>query len=267
MLKMPHPRDDRSTRRGKTIIMDLGPDVYGWTGRHGLADLLECAGNFIDAAKIWTFNAATLPESYVKAAARMYRDAGISTFSGGLLFEYAYLKNELPEMISLLKHMGIGGAELSENYLTLNDNERLAAISTLAEAGLEVVFEYGEKHPAKPMPLDDLAKVLERVSGIGVHHVIFEQGEFDLLEEQRPDDARTLMTDAAFKDLFIEVDNDRFPAQHTDLIKRFGPDINLANVGPAHVIRLESFRRGCGRQIDYPFMKDLVKAAGREPKA
>lgn len=266
MLKMTHPRDDRKSRRGKTIVMDVGPDTYGWTGRHGLADLLEIAGNYIDAAKIWTFNAAMFPESYVKDAAGMYKDAGVTTFAGGLLFEYAYLKNELPGLIELLKHLGITGQELSENYLTLNDNERLAAISTLADAGLEVVFEYGEKHPAAPMPLDELASVLERVAGMGVHHVIFEQGEFDMLEEQRPGDAKTLMTDDAFKDLFIEVDNDRFPGQHTDLIKRFGPEINLANVGPAHVIRLESFRRGCGRQIDYPFMKDLVKAAGREPK-
>jgi phosphosulfolactate synthase len=264
MLKMPHLRDDRATRRGKTIIMDVGPDTYGWTGPRGLADLLDAAGNYIDAAKIWTFNAVTLPESYIKTVASLYRDAGVHTFSGGLLFEYAFLKNEVPGLIGHLKHMGIHGAEISENYLTLNDNERLAAISQFAEAGIEVVFEYGAKHPAEPMDLEELAKVMERVVGIGVHHVIFEQGEFDILEEQRPEDAKTLMTDDAFANLFIEVDNDRFPSQHTDLIKRFGPEINLANVGPAHVIRLESFRRGCGRQLDYPFMKDLVRAAGRE---
>lgn len=266
MLKITHPRDDRKTRRGKTIVMDLGPDVYGWTGRHGLADLLEVVGNYIDSAKIWTFNAATLPESYVKEAVRLYREAGVTTFSGGVLFEYAFLKNEIPGLIDLLKHLGIDGLEISENYLTMTDNERLSSIARFAEAGLDVVFEYGEKHPKKPMDLDELAAVIKRVMGTGVHHIIFEQGEFDLLEEQRPEDAKILMTDDAFADLFIEVDNDRFPDQHTDLIRRFGPEINLANVGPAHVLRLEQFRRGFGRQIDYPAMKELVKASGRALK-
>lgn len=258
MLTITDPRDDRANRRGKTIIMDVGPDMYGWTGPRGLADLLEVAGHFIDVAKIWALNAATMPEAYVREAVRQYGDAGIETFSGGLLFEYAYLKDDVGGLISRLHHLGIGGVEVSENYVSLNDNERLRAIGLLAEAGLNVVFEYGRKRPDKPLDIGELETTVARSMAAGAHHIILEQGEFDLLAKERPDELKTLKSAPWFDAIFIEIDSDRFPTQHIDMIKQFGPEVNLANVAPAHVIRLENFRRGRGRAMDYPFFRKLA---------
>ena len=259
MLRITHPRDEREGRKGKTIILDFGPDEQGWTGRRGLADLLEAGGNAIDYAKIWALSAATLPGDYLRDVVRQYHDAGVSTFAGGLLFEYAYLQNEVDGLIELLRHTGIDGVEVSENYLVLEDNERLSHIDRIASAGLDGVYEFGRKHPDEPMELDVLDDLIARVKGAGAHHVIVEQGEIDLLEASEPGATRVIKDKPWFDDIFIEIDSNRFPHQHGELIAQFGPEVNLANVAPGHVLRLEGLRRGLGRSIDYPFVQALVK--------
>jgi phosphosulfolactate synthase len=256
MLTITHPRDDRKNRKGKTIVMDLGPTSDGWCGRYGLADLLEAAGNYIDAAKLFVFHAATMPESYLREVIRLYKDAGVMVFAGGLLFEYAYLKNEFDGLIKRLQYIGIDGIEVSENYIELTDEERMKYIEGLAKADLEVVFEYGHKHPSKPMDLRELEEVVKRVVEIGAHHVIWEQGEFDLMAKERPDDLRALIAAPWYDHVCIEVDSVGFP--HAELIKRFGPNLNFANVAPGQVILLENTRRGISRELDCPIFAHLI---------
>jgi hypothetical protein len=56
-------------------LIQNGPDISGWTGRHGLSDFLEVMGNFVDVAKIATLNAIVLPDSYPKDTLRQYEDS------------------------------------------------------------------------------------------------------------------------------------------------------------------------------------------------
>lgn len=262
MLRITHPRDSREGRQGQTIVIDFGPDTQGWTGRNGLSDLLDTAGPYIDAAKIWALSAATLPEAHVKGVVFLYKEAGIKTFTGGLLFEYALLKNDLDGLIALLRHLDIDGLEISENYITLDHDTRLLMIERFAQEGFEIVFEYGRKRPDEPVQLDALGAIVTQTIDAGAHHVIVEQGEFDLLEETDPGIVQNLTTQSWFSQVCIEADPGRFPEQHVELINRFGSDISLANVAAGHVLRLEALRRGLGRPIDYPALRELVREAG-----
>lgn len=266
MLKIDEPREDTNNRKGKTLIIDCGPDLSGWTGRRGLADLLEAFGAYIDYAKIATLNAAILPKPFLQETIRQYREANVETFAGGLLFEYAYLKNEVPELIELLKHLGLGGIEVSENYITLNKDERNFQIEQLGKAGLNVVFEYGENYPETPLSVEDLDRVIKEVSDLGVKHVVVEQGECELLAAERPDELEAMKAQSWMDDVFIEVETGEFPKPQIELIKQFGPEANIANVAPAHVYKLEMLRRGRGRWIDYPFFRDLVAQRNAERK-
>ena len=54
---------------------------------------------------------------------------------------------------------------------------------------------------------------------------------------------------------FREVDPYRFPQQHVQMLRDFGPEVNLANVTPGQVLRLEGFRRGIGRGVDYSIIE------------
>ena len=64
-----------------------------------------------------------------------------------------------------------------------------------------------------------------------------------------------LMAQPWFSRLLIEADPYRFPQQHVELIRTFGVEVNLANITPGQVLRLEGFRRGIGRAVDYSIIE------------
>jgi phosphosulfolactate synthase (CoM biosynthesis protein A) len=124
-------RSPKPRRRGITSMIDFGPDTFGWSGgERGIADLLDVAADYIDYAKIYAMNALLIPGDVVKRTTKLYLDAGVMPFAGGILFEYAWHRNEVDGLIALLKRLAIPCLEISENYVTLSDDERqLADIS------------------------------------------------------------------------------------------------------------------------------------------
>ena len=245
-------RSAKPRKRGITSMIDFGPDTFGWTGSPaGIRNVLEACADYIDYAKIYALNALLLPRDTVRGAARMYRDFGVVPFAGGILFEYAWQKNDLEGLETLLADLDIGGLEISENYVSLTPDERSRMIERFQKRGIYVKYEFGRKTPDAPLSLDELGSVVEAVGRHGIDHLIVEQSDFDMLVAARPDAITLLKAQAWFDRLLIEADPYRFPAQHVELLRTFGPEANLANVTPGQVLRLEGFRRGIGRAVDY----------------
>jgi len=236
-------------------MIDFSPDTFGWTGgEHGIRGVLECAADYIDFAKIYAMNALLLPAATVTKAAQAYRDADIVPFAGGILFEYAWQKGQVPEMIAHLHKLGLTGVELSENYIELTTEERLREIDRLQKGGLKVVYEFGRKNPVEPMSFDYVAGLVDEVARLGIDHITVEQCEIDLLAKTSPTALADLQRQPWFEHMLIEVDPYRFPQQHAQIIKDFGPEVNLANVTPGQILRLEGFRCGIGRAVDYSLL-------------
>jgi phosphosulfolactate synthase len=248
-------RSSKPRKRGLTSMIDFGPDTFGWTGgESGIRGVLECAADYIDFAKIYALNALLLPEQTVKNAAKAYRDADIVPFAGGILFEYAWQKGQVDDMIRHLDRLGLTGIELSENYITLTTEERLRAIERLQRHGLEVVYEFGRKNPVEPMSFEYIAGLVAEVAQVGIDHITVEQCEIDLLAASGPDALGALPQQPWFDHILIEVDPYRFPQQHAQIIRDYGPEVNLANVTPGQVLRVEGFRHGIGRAVDYSLL-------------
>jgi len=245
-------------------MIDFGPDTFGWTGgEHGIRNLLEVAGEYIDSAKIFAMNALLIPEKVVTRAAAVYRGAGVKPFAGGILFEYAWQRDQIDELIVLLKRLGIPGLEISENYITLTDDERHQLIDRFQKSGVSIVYEFGRKNPVEALSLEDLEGIVKAVAQHGIQHVTVEQCEIDLLAKDSPDALGRLAAQPWFEHLVIEVDPYRFPQQHAQIIHDFGPEVNLANITPGQVLRLEGFRRGIGRAVDYSIVSgDAARPAG-----
>lgn len=250
------PRSTKPRTRGLTSMIDFGPDTFGWTGApEGIRNLLAVCADYIDYAKIYALNALLMPKETVKAAARTYRDFGVTPFAGGILFEYAWQKNELDGLEKLLAELDIGGLEISENYVSLNPDERARAIERFQKRGIYIKYEFGRKNPQAPLALEELGAVVAAVGKQGIEHVIVEQSDFDMLVAARADAIPALKAQPWFDRLLIEADPYRFPQQHVELIKTFGVEVNLANVTPGQVLRLEGFRRGVGRAVDYSIIR------------
>lgn len=246
------PRAAKPRRRGITSMIDFGPDTFGWTGgENGIRDLLSVAAGYIDYAKIYAMNALLIPADVVARTTALYREANVQAFAGGILFEYAWQRNELDGMLSHLRALGIDGVELSENYVELSDDERHRAIDRLQKGGLRVVYEFGRKNPDTPLDLGHLHAIVQAMAAHGIDHVTVEQCEIDLLAQNRPDALSALARETWFEHLVIEVDPYRFPEQHVQVLRDFGNDVNLANVTPGQILRLEGFRQGIGRAVNY----------------
>ncbi|BAJ81341.1 hypothetical protein ACMV_19940 [Acidiphilium multivorum AIU301] len=251
-MELALPRHNPKPRaRGITAMIDFGPDTFGWTGPAAIHDLIACAGAYIDYAKIYALNSLLMPETTVKMIVATYADAGIMTYSGGILFEYAWQRGALDEMLSLLERIGIPMLEISENYVTLDDDERLRLIERFQSRGFEVIYEFGRKNPEAAFTVQELGRLVADVTDAGVAHVIVEQSEIDMLDA---DAMRTLVRQDWFASLLIETDPYRFPQQHAEMLNLYGPEINLANVTPGQVLRLEGLRQGIGRAVNYRLM-------------
>ncbi|MDP2238677.1 MAG: phosphosulfolactate synthase [Burkholderiales bacterium] len=256
------PRGAKPRRRGITSMIDFGPDESGWTGgERGISDLLEVAAGYIDYAKIYAMNALLIPAATVARTTRLYLDAGVMPFAGGILFEYAWQRNEVDGMIAHLKRLAVPALELSENYISLSDDERRHWIDHLQRAGLRVMYEFGRKNPAQPMSIAELGAVVADVARQGIDHVTVEQSEIDMLAAKNPAALGELARETWFENVLIEVDPYRFPEQHVQMIRDFGPEVSLANVAPGQVLRLEGFRRGIGRAVNYTIVSAPAKPA------
>ncbi len=256
-LKLP-PRAGKPRTVGLTAMIDFGPDGFGWTGTTGIRDLLECAAEYIDYAKIYALNSLLMPEEAVRRAVHLYRDFDCRPFAGGMLFEYAYAKGALDELVTLLRRIDLAGLEVSENYITLEPEERRRLIERFQKAGFDVVYEFGRKEPEAPMSFDELGAIVGGMAELGIDHVIVEQSEIDMLVEASPDGFVELGRQPWFGRILIEADPYRFPEQHARLVREFGPEVNLANIAPGQVLRLEGFRRGIGRAVRYAIMDGLL---------
>jgi phosphosulfolactate synthase len=244
-------RSRKPRKRGLTSVIDFGPDGFGWTGERGVADLLDCASDYIDFAKIYAMNALLLPEDVVRRIVRLYRDAGITCYSGGILFEFAYQRGEVDAFVAHLDKIGLNALEISENYVSLPDAERRAFIDRFKARGLTVIYEFGRKNPHHALRLDELEAVVSGMVRQGIEHVILEQSEIDLAAASAPDQLTGLSQRPWFEHILIEADPYRFPKQHVELLQTFGADVSLANVAAGQALRLEGLRRGVGRAVGY----------------
>jgi len=254
MLDLPE-RSLKPRKSGLTAMIDFGPDAFGWTGPRGVADLLECAAEYIDFAKIYALNSLLLPAAIVAEVVRHYRDAQVLPYSGGILFEYALRRNELDNLAPFLRKLGFPALEISENYAELAEDERGRVIERFQREGFTVIYEFGRKNPVRPMDVGELRSVVKWAADCGVEHVIVEQSEIDALEKAAPGALACARGESWFQSILIEADPYRFPQQHAKMLADYGNDVNLANVAQGQVLRLEGLRRGIGRAVDYALLR------------
>lgn len=257
-FKLP-PRSAKPRAFGTTSVIDFGPDTFGWTGVQGVRDLLDYAADYVDFAKIYAMNALLVPERTIRSVVGLYQDAGVKCYSGGILFEYACKTHSFDEMLRHLQKVGIRALEISENYLELSAGTRREYIAAAQRAGFEVIYEFGRKNPTAPFSLADLEQAVAEMHALGVHHVIIEQSEIDMIAASSPHGLQELARQQWFSQVMVEADPYKFPQQHAQLLKDFGPEVNLANITAGQCLRLEGLRRGIGRAVNYSVL-DGVRA-------
>ena len=236
------------------------PRQTGWTmlldKRLGLSetrDLLELASDYIDIIKLTFGTSALYSESVLREKIKLIRSYGVDVCPGGTLFEIAMWQGKLESYLQYAAEYGFTGIEISDGTIPLSTRERRRAIQSAKAYGFKVATEVGKKN-GTPIPVlrmqqiiaEDLESGADRViiegreSGKGVG--VFDQSgnvkeaEVEALVHGLPCSESVLIWEAPLK------------SQQVNLIKRFGPNVNLGNIPPEETLALEALR--CGLRGD-----------------
>jgi phosphosulfolactate synthase len=240
-LRAKKPREN-----GLTLAIDGGAPVSYFK------DVVESHGEVIDLVKFgWGTIVVT---EHVSQKLSKLKAEGIEFFFGGTLFEKFYVNKALDDYLEYCRYHEACAVEVSSGSTSIPSAEIRDAIERCREAGFLVFCEIGSKDGEKSdaMIAEDWAKGVEVAYRAGAHFIVLEareSGSYGICSrdgELRLDiiEASTA-AGAPIEQLIFEAPR---RAQQAYLIRRFGPNVNLANINFNELISLETLR--CGLRFE-----------------
>jgi phosphosulfolactate synthase len=225
------PRED-----GITIVIDRG------CGVRALEDALETAATHIDFVKFGWGTALITPNLSDKI--RVLRNHRVGFFFGGTMLEAFLLQDRLDAFRDFIDRHGTDTVEVSDGTVEFKPGKKPALIERMTR-DYRVISEVGKKDPLHALVPTDWTSQIQADLEAGAWKVICEARDsaqagifrqsgvlrIDLIEEiVRQVPAERLVFEAPPK------------AAQVWFIERFGPNVNLANIGLDDVIPLETLR-------------------------
>lgn len=243
------PRPGKPRRTGLTIVADRG------MGTRRLADLLECAGDYIDYAKFAMGVYRLLDEDLLARKIGLYRERGISVFFAGEISELAVLQGVARPFFRTIKALGADAVEVSSAQIAMPVSEKVALIRAAIEEGLDVVAECGQKGR------DEWASSPRYVSRqVGAY--LDAGARLVLVQAEGVNEGVARIDDRLIFDLVADFGLERlvFQAKESRLLEwflvNFGNQVNL-DVDDHQVLELESLRRGIRKRGIFGMMGGL----------
>ena len=238
ILKNIPERTEKPRINGLTMVMDKGLSV------REAEDFLEVAGPHTDIIKLGWSTSYVTPN--LERKLKVYRDAGISVYFGGTLFEAFVIRNQFDDYRRVLDKYGMELAEVSDGSIDIPHEEKCDYIRKLREQ-VTVISEVGSK---------DAAKILAPYKWINLMKAEIEAGAWKVIAEAREagnvgifrdsGEVRQGLIDEILTQIPAETIIWEAPqkAQQVWFIKLIGSNINLGNIAPADVIPVETLRLG-----------------------
>ena len=249
---------------GQTMMIDFG------LGLRQQEDILQLAGEYIDSAKLAVGVARLLPRELVKRKIGLYKQHEVLPYPGGQFLEYAVLCDKVDAYFAEARALGFPAVEVSDNLLSISLAEKQAFIAKAGETyGLEVFGEVGKKEGLDVTVSleDDIRACL----AAGSSKVLIEAAE--IFAHGRDRNAITQLTEAApLEKLMFELTGPWIEGtgySEPDTLARwlmdtFGPNVNIGNVQPDSLLRLETARRSLGVNAGGELPSEV--AGGAAPK-
>ncbi len=230
--------------QGITMVLDWGlPNSF-------LADLLRMAADSIDIAKIAIGTGRLYPEPYLREKIAIYQGYKVDPCPGGNLFEHAAAQGLADDFLKAAWALGFRHVEASNNRGLLPRRE-VGPLITKArhEYGFRVFGEVGSE--VERTSVSEMISDIRECLAAGSEKVYVEAT--DLVESGVFDVARAKALAAAVSPdhLIFELAGwwvkgmDMFEVHRAmvELVKHFGPLVNIGNVAPEDVFLLECVRR------------------------
>jgi phosphosulfolactate synthase len=221
---------------GITHVLDAGLPL------RQTADLLESCGNYVD---VWKFGwGVAYLDPNLDAKLELLARHRVLASPGGTLLEIAWAQNRAGELLSWARDAGFPCVEVSAGTIDMGAAAKRDLIARAAEDFI-VLAEVGVKDPAVRWGPAEWAAAADGDLAAGATWVIAEGrasgtvGIYSGSGEVRTDVVAAMAEAIGTDALVFEAPRE---GQQAWFVRRFGPDVNLANVSPAGALGLETLR-------------------------
>ena len=237
-------REEKPRKNGITMVLDKG------LGLETAKSLMEISGEYVDYLKFGWGTTIVHEQEIIRKKVKMYQSHDIQPYTGGTLFELAYINNKLEEFFQEAHNLGFEAIEVSDGSITIPHDKKVECIELAKDEGFEVLSEVGKKDPAldKELTLDERIEYMQEELDAGSSLIIVEAREggknigiFDKSGNAKEDEIDYILDNFDGSKLLWEAPN---KDQQVFFILKLGNTVNLGNVSTDDITSLETLRRG-----------------------
>lgn len=237
-------REEKPRKKGITMVLDKG------LGLETAESLMNISGDYVDYLKFGWGTSIVHEQDIIKDKVAMYKSHNITPYTGGTLFELAYMNDKLEEFFQEAHDLGFEAIEVSDGSTTISHNKKLECIESAKKDGFEVLSEVGKKDPGldKELSLDERIEYMQNELESGSSLIIVEAREggknigiYDKSGNAKEDEIDYILDNFDGNKILWEAPN---KDQQVFFILKLGNDVNLGNVSTDDITSLETLRRG-----------------------
>lgn len=237
-------REEKPRQKGVTMVLDKG------LGLETAESLMNISGDYVDYLKFGWGTSIVHEQDIIKDKVAMYKSHNITPYTGGTLFELAYMNDKLEEFFQEAHDLGFEAIEVSDGSTTISHDKKLECIESAKKDGFEVLSEVGKKDPGldKELSLDERIEYMQNELEAGSSLIIVEAREggknigiYDKAGNAKEDEIDYILDNFDGNKILWEAPN---KDQQVFFILKLGNDVNLGNVSTDDITSLETLRRG-----------------------
>ncbi len=237
-------REEKPRQKGITMVLDKG------LGLETAESLMNISGDYVDYLKFGWGTSIVHEQDIIKDKVAMYKSHNITPYTGGTLFELAYMNDKLEEFFREAHDLGFEAIEVSDGSTTISHDKKLECIESAKKDGFEVLSEVGKKDPGldKELSLDERIEYMQNELEAGSSLIIVEAREggknigiYDKAGNAKEDEIDYILDNFDGNKILWEAPN---KDQQVFFILKLGNDVNLGNVSTDDITSLETLRRG-----------------------
>lgn len=237
-------REEKPRQKGITMVLDKG------LGLETAESLMNISGDYVDYLKFGWGTSIVHEQDIIKDKVAMYKSHNITPYTGGTLFELAYMNDKLEEFFQEAHDLGFGAIEVSDGSTIISHDKKLECIESAKKDGFEVLSEVGKKDPGldKELSLDERIEYMQNELEAGSSLIIVEAREggknigiYDKAGNAKEDEIDYILDNFDGNKILWEAPN---KDQQVFFILKLGNDVNLGNVSTDDITSLETLRRG-----------------------
>lgn len=237
-------REEKPRQKGITMVLDKG------LGLETAESLMNISGDYVDYLKFGWGTSIVHEQDIIKDKVAMYKSHNITPYTGGTLFELAYMNDKLEEFFQEAHDLGFEAIEVSDGSTIISHDKKLECIESAKKDGFEVLSEVGKKDPGldKELSLNERIEYMQNELEAGSSLIIVEAREggknigiYDKAGNAKEDEIDYILDNFDGNKILWEAPN---KDQQVFFILKLGNDVNLGNVSTDDITSLETLRRG-----------------------